>query len=377
MNGGGGVFATGDHEDLGTRMCGKVPRVRSMRKWLWNGTIDPAYAPSHHERDRHDTLRPSRQGVYRHENQGDQTPQELFPRRFSSGAGIAAVHPILQGPNRVAIHMLPDHTHEGNCVKPATLTDKYEFGSVKGDDYPLSADGVRVSPEVLGDTIVIAGHKTVEDGDTYPQTDFSIFGAISAYDGHRARVGRVVTESTWHHFMDVNIIELLKVPVYQAILSAYYANIAYWLARPPQQLAMIVEGFQAALQRYPLAEIVPDGDPSAETVSGVAAAVAAGVTTRKCLGELEPHITATLLANAGAIVDPFAGINAEPPAHNPFFDPDVVVDVAVGGAMLQFVKMPTAEAAIQGAQAALAALPNAVTAAASAFVATVAPGARS
>lgn len=29
LHGGGGVFATGDHEDLGVALCGRVPRVRS------------------------------------------------------------------------------------------------------------------------------------------------------------------------------------------------------------------------------------------------------------------------------------------------------------------------------------------------------------
>lgn len=33
MDGGGGVFATGDHSILGASMCSRVPRVRSMRAW--------------------------------------------------------------------------------------------------------------------------------------------------------------------------------------------------------------------------------------------------------------------------------------------------------------------------------------------------------
>ena len=33
MDRGGGVFATGDHYNLGASMCSRVPRVRSMRKW--------------------------------------------------------------------------------------------------------------------------------------------------------------------------------------------------------------------------------------------------------------------------------------------------------------------------------------------------------
>src|SRR5215210_2881975 len=35
MDGGGGVFATGDHEDLGAAMNGFVPRIRAMRQWFF------------------------------------------------------------------------------------------------------------------------------------------------------------------------------------------------------------------------------------------------------------------------------------------------------------------------------------------------------
>jgi hypothetical protein len=47
MNSGGGLFATGDHAGLGSKMCGKIPRVRSIRKWYQAGDTDlPAGAPT-------------------------------------------------------------------------------------------------------------------------------------------------------------------------------------------------------------------------------------------------------------------------------------------------------------------------------------------
>src|SRR5258708_34238697 len=33
MAAGGGVFATGDHDSIGSEMCGHIPRVRAMRSW--------------------------------------------------------------------------------------------------------------------------------------------------------------------------------------------------------------------------------------------------------------------------------------------------------------------------------------------------------
>src|SRR5262249_16880263 len=57
MDSGGGVFATGDHEDLGFALCASIPRVRSMRKWYWpTGPDDEPVAPVSTGSTRHDTL---------------------------------------------------------------------------------------------------------------------------------------------------------------------------------------------------------------------------------------------------------------------------------------------------------------------------------
>ncbi|MBK8078289.1 MAG: hypothetical protein IPK24_22770 [Kineosporiaceae bacterium] len=56
---------------------------------------------------------------------------------------------------------------------------------------------------------------------------------ISVYDGHQAGVGRVATDSTWHHWMDVNInvISAANTIDWQKI-SRYYINLAVWLNPP-------------------------------------------------------------------------------------------------------------------------------------------------
>ncbi len=382
MNAGGGVFATGDHEDLGIQMCGDVPRVRSMRRWIWKKTAgpgDPPMAPSGKGRDRHDTLRPSKTGAYVHENQGDDIPQPITPRLFASAAGVTAVHPIFASSGNRTINILPDHTHEGNCVKPLTLTETYDFGSVKGEDYPMVAGG-RLSPEILADETTIGGHTTREGNQTYPEVYRASFGAICAYDGSRLpagrRVGRVVTEATWHHFMDINLNGLLPIAEYKQQIETYFLNIARWLLPQAKQREVITAGFRAALNRYPLVELVPSGDPS-----DVRNAAGVGAMTRACLDELEPHVVAILLSEAGLdSINPFAAAGVEPPAPNPFFDPNITIDVALGGAMLQFVNASSsdttakdlADEAIKGAQAALSAFPDALASSTSAFTALLA-----
>jgi hypothetical protein len=74
------------------------------------------------------------------------------------------------------------------------------------------------------------------------------FGAISAYDGDPAHVGRIVCDATWHHFVNINLNGAgstpepsasvprpglyaggLPTPEYRKI-QTYYLNTARWLA---------------------------------------------------------------------------------------------------------------------------------------------------
>jgi hypothetical protein len=56
---------------------------------------------------------------------------------------------------------------------------------------------------------------------------------ISVYDGHRAGVGRVATDSTWHHWMDVNINNMRAADNNDwKKISRYFINLAVWLNPP-------------------------------------------------------------------------------------------------------------------------------------------------
>jgi hypothetical protein len=94
-NGGGGVFATGDHEDLGYGLCGDVIRVRSMRRWYFPSDITPAdklagnvpdtkmgklVAPPVDGPQRHDTTAERIVGGEVFNDQSDDVPQTIKPR---------------------------------------------------------------------------------------------------------------------------------------------------------------------------------------------------------------------------------------------------------------------------------------------------------
>ena len=235
MDGGGGVLAMGDHEDLGNSMCGEVPRVRSMRRW-WYPSAGPngePVAPAQSGANRHDTL----------VNGGSQTdpdPQSIRPRMYQrtllAGAVIKKVarypHPILCGPSGI-LNYLPDHMHEGLCEVPTDLNNSWTFAGQTFTEYPDDSSGQQVRPEVIA-----WAHNNVSSSE---------FGVLAAYDGHRADVGRVVVDATWHHWFNINTMPYANAsdpahPSYTPATVAkwreiqeYFRNVAVWLARPSMQ----------------------------------------------------------------------------------------------------------------------------------------------
>ncbi|MCP9235993.1 hypothetical protein [Lewinella sp. JB7] len=244
MNGGGGVFATGDHGNLGIGLCGNVLRVRAMRLWD-NATGKVGMTDPH----RNDTNRAGHDAGSQFDDQSDDVPQTIAPKLYSNRLGWfwkeTYPHPILCSPSG-KITVLPDHPHEGECVTPSSLTTTYL------DNSPEFPGGV--APEVIAHSTVPAGNTAGSKQATQAQT----FGAISAYDGHRASVGRVVTDATWHHFVNVNLVgEIFDVDGNRGTtehytklngfmstatgqqhlkqIKHYYINTAVYLARPQQQ----------------------------------------------------------------------------------------------------------------------------------------------
>lgn len=253
MDGGGGVFATGDHEDLGVSMCGAVPRVRNMRKWHWPqpGPNGEPVAPSVDGPDRNDTLSEGHDPLFQLNDQSDDLPQVVTPRLYATSdsprwAHQAYPHPLLCGP-RGPIRVLPDHPHEGECYVPDDLGATFTFAGYRVTEYPQG-----VAPEVVAWSTIRA--RPAELDPRKGRLNAQTFGAVGAYDGHRAGVGRVAVDATWHHFFNVNLVGDPTVPhdpvksvgfaasaagraAYEEI-QGYYRNIAVWLARPATQEAM-------------------------------------------------------------------------------------------------------------------------------------------
>jgi hypothetical protein len=255
MQRGGGLFATGDHGFLGQALCGGLPRVRGMRHWgNFPDNLEQTNEVSMTGARRNDTNQIGHDSPRSFSDQSDDVPQPLDLKLYSTRIGALRQarypHPLLCG-RTGRIDVFPDHPHEGECRVPPDVTQ-----SISGaEEYPLDAGGTRIVPEVIAWSRVPAGNNS---RGSKTATVAHTFGAVSAYDGHRAEgKGRVVCDSTWHHFVNVNLIGVVEGGVFDefdvpgehlskhdgflssaaglAVLDKiknYFTNIGVWVSPP-------------------------------------------------------------------------------------------------------------------------------------------------
>lgn len=236
----GGVFGTGDHHFLGASMCRKIPRLGTMRRWTNADGVPPIGTP-----DRIDTLRPpgptympgapGQQALGNGSHQGDLVVQPIQwvpddSHWVSVFVRHKRPHPVLCHPTLGPIDVMPDHAHEGLCVPSPDLAANKKF--VAQPEYP-DALGGEPKPEPK---IIAYGSNLAHPPYLFskgPQPARNSNPMIAVYDGHPAGVGRVATDSTWHHWMDVNInqISAANTVDWQKI-SRYFQNLAVWLCPP-------------------------------------------------------------------------------------------------------------------------------------------------
>ncbi|MGL6290709.1 MAG: hypothetical protein ACRC2H_08500 [Silanimonas sp.] len=269
MNSGGGVFATGDHGTIGRPFCGRLPRIRHMREWsaIPMGREDDVNIAV----DRIDTVvDPGANNLYEFNDQGDAIPQRIYPHYKVTDTGTmawqATIHPLLMLPGAPAVRdsvtgnanftldidVLPDHPHESVCyavTAPSTLGGTWVVGTgasaLSFDEFPVSsaAPGSRVPAELVASGVA-GGRAVAAGGGWKPPVRPRMFGLVSAWDGRLAvrypgqtqRPGRIVCDSTWHHYVNVNLNGMGSVSggVFMPDANlrkiyAYYRNIQAWL----------------------------------------------------------------------------------------------------------------------------------------------------
>ncbi len=292
MDKGGGVLAMGDHADLGQALCSKIPRARNMRKWKFGAVDDPLNPPQSYGLDRHDTNRigyddaataADESAQFSFDDESDDIPQTTRLRWYyhhHCGKNYAyphwhwpyfwnrSPHPVLCG-TKGPINILPDHPHEGEVIMPTVLTDTLSYGAYSAREYPDYSGSPR-APEIIAWGRVLDGHTNTSDVSKGAANAVE-FGVIGAYNGHCVNVGRVVVDSTWHHWFDVNLTGRTSfsgsqdprkhngfndTPAGQAALARiknYFRNVAIWLAPTDKLKCMASRALWGSLFRFPLA----------------------------------------------------------------------------------------------------------------------------
>jgi hypothetical protein len=203
------------------------------------------------------------------------------------------------------------------------------------------------------------------------ETQAQTFGGICAYDGHRAGVGRAVTDATWHHFVNINQIGMVTPsdPAFDngflssvsgvAILEeirAYYRNLVMWSTRPERIRCINIRlALWALFDGHVLEAVLTTSRPNQDELSPFALKLV-GIHARDALGRLAGQcqsfklvldlVLQRALPDLLPHVDPWSTPEEERPGAA-WVDGAAMLDIALGSALVALrdqVGDPTEEA---------------------------------
>jgi hypothetical protein len=268
MDAGGGVLVTGDHSNpptphiegdgapllnLGRAMGHRIPRAGELR--VWQGPpgqlIDQVNTSNDPEMD----WQPG---------QEDAVPQHIYPvfweltRKDTQGrirSSQMRWHPLFAGSRSEGnptgiIRIFPDHSHEGALVLPKPSSS-----------WPQTPGGRQPLPVVVAHGFNYRGNNK--------------FPLVSAYDGHVVNIGRIVADTTWHHYVDINLHGFRNAdgspgPVLQKI-NDYFLNLAFYL-QPKKRRVKALGHVYGKLARHPVVREIR-GSSSLRGLGGTASRV--------------------------------------------------------------------------------------------------------
>lgn len=245
----GGVMITGDHSEpaddddggdcggdhkkfinLGAAIGRRIPRAGDLR--VWDGPPTNCHGGELKDRDNHNTQTGDDPKALDHSTlQYDRAPQTLRllpadpPHRLFWYVDPKQ-HAI------VPITKFPDHMHEGGLKVPSDLGDLW--------------------PKTIDPPVVVAQSRDNRFAERYYDT-------VVAYDGD-PRVGRIVADSSFHHFVNKNLGGLdgrlsnsnkdPKPGTDLDQIAQFYGNLALWLA-PKTIRDQIIERLFFEAARHP------------------------------------------------------------------------------------------------------------------------------
>lgn len=196
-----------DHREflgLGRALGVNVPRAGFLRQWQG--------PPTHCEEDSSNTLFPPPSEI-------DRLAQQLTLLRFDQNGQPSSTgkpHQVFHGKNGEWIQVLPDHEHEGAVILPANFPEKI---------WPRKQ--IQPMPRYIA---LGTDHRTGRS-----------LNILAAYDGDAVGVGRIISDSSWHHYFNANLnglsVDDQDVPAADQI-GQLYSNLVVWLAPVEVRRAM-------------------------------------------------------------------------------------------------------------------------------------------
>jgi hypothetical protein len=256
MDAGLGVLITGDHANrsptdivpldpnstcddpcrgerflgLGRALGRCIPRAGELRDWEGKPTAQPRFSFN-------TQVVISGTDVDDTGFQQDATPQQLILQSFNDKGRPSLTgqpHPLFFYRQGHAIRLFPDHLHEGAVVVPDSLSERW----------PKKA-GVQPQPRVVAYGL--------------DKRNGNLLKLVAAYDGDFVGAGRVVADSTWHHYFNVNLRSFRHPGApFSATdqIGQYYRNLALWLTPLKLRVKMTEVMARWIAQQPSIAELV-------------------------------------------------------------------------------------------------------------------------
>jgi hypothetical protein len=219
MDAGVGIFATGDHQAIGSGLCMRLPRAANMRVWSGEGAPeqDSPFSFNSSVRSSNRDIVERGRSIDCETDDRDTLPKQIWPVHLPDGTPHELMQLPLPGEEKQNIRFFPDHMHEGKLYDFVREPKNDELAELLKAYYPGTM------PYIVARSVraVFDQNKGPSDCVSYP--------VVSVYEPPSTSTwGNIVVDSTFHHWTDQNSLRVRYSPAGFHV-EQYAINVANWL----------------------------------------------------------------------------------------------------------------------------------------------------